>query len=460
MQMKKIVLIILYLSAALLGCQKDFLGRKPSKALLVPATLADFQALLDNNGIMNKAPTYTLVAADDYYTTDKGLAALGTIERNSYLWAQDVYAGATSADWDKPYQQVFYANVVLDGLKNLQQDSASLAAYDLVKGSALFYRAFAYYGLAQEFTVPYDPATAGKVPGLPLHVTSDVNLRPGRGNLQQTYAQVLGDLQAAAALLPLNPGFKSRPGRPAAYALLARVYLAMQDYPHARAAADACLALDGALLDYNMLNAAATRPYPAALPDGNDEVLFYSAFSNLVFTSSSSTLTLVDSGLYRSYAPGDLRKAVFFRDRGNGVVNFKGSYSGGGLVTLFAGIATDEVYLVRAECAARSGDAASAMADLNTLLAKRWLAGTFVPLASAGADDALAQVLAERRKELFSRGLRWGDLRRLNQDSRFAVTLMRVNNGTVVQLPPGDPRYTFPVPDDELRNSGISQNPR
>jgi len=68
--------------------------------------------------------------------------------------------------------------------------------------------------------------------------------------------------------------------------------------------------------------------------------------------------------------------------------------------------------------------------------------------------------LKERRKELLFRGLRWTDLRRLNLDPRFAVTLARNVSGQIYSLPPEDPRYAWPIPDDEIQASGIPQNPR
>ena len=73
---------------------------------------------------------------------------------------------------------------------------------------------------------------------------------------------------------------------------------------------------------------------------------------------------------------------------------------------------------------------------------------------------ALAKVLTERRKELLMRGLRWTDLRRLNRDSRFAVTLSRTVQGQEYLLPPGDPRYTLLIPNEVIVNSGIAQNSR
>jgi hypothetical protein len=82
---------------------------------------------------------------------------------------------------------------------------------------------------------------------------------------------------------------------------------------------------------------------------------------------------------------------------------FRGYYDYGG--NQYTGIATDEIYLIRAECLARSGNTSDALKDLNNLLAKRWKTGiTFTPIQATNADDALVKILAERKKELLFRG--------------------------------------------------------
>jgi hypothetical protein len=75
------------------------------------------------------------------------------------------------------------------------------------------------------------------------------------------------------------------------------------------------------------------------------------------------------------------------------------------------------------------------------------------------AAAALDTVLAERRKELAFRGIRWSDLRRLNQED-WNITLTRNLNGTPYTLPPNSKLYTLPIPPDVIQESGIAQNPR
>jgi hypothetical protein len=462
LEMKVILVQIIILIASvnlLSSCKKDFLDKKPDKALLVPTTLTDFQALLDNSdALMNYVPGLQEVGSDDFYTTNNGWLGLSTvIEKNSYLWKADLLEGNADNGWTYPYQQVFYANVVLDGLKGIKTNSSNISNWNAIKGSALFYRALAFYELAQLYSPPYQPATATQEPGIPLRLSSDVNIKSVRGTLQQTYDQIASDLRTAEGLLPLTVAFKTRPCKAAALGLLARVSQTMQKYDQSLLYATECLQLSNTLIDYNTLNTSATRSFPVALPNGNNpEIIFYTVL--LGYSYNKSALTSVDSTLYRSYNTNDLRKVLFFKDRGSGIFTFKGSYAG--TSQLFGGLATDEIYLIRAESYARLGNITDAMDDLNTLLNKRYRTGYFASLSAATPEEALGLIITERRKELVDRGLRWTDLRRLNLDTRFAVTLNRVINGQHYTLAANDNRYVFPIPNNELLESGIQQNPR
>jgi len=454
--MKKYILNILCCTALVIclfsACKKGYLDEKPSKSLTVPTTAADMQALLDNSDIMNNSPGLTQLASDDFLLTDAALASLGTSdERNAYLWKKEVFSSPSNAEWRAGWQQVFYANIVLDAIRS-KPDTQAQGLVN-IKGSALFFRAIAYYYLCQMFTRPYAHSSAGSNKGLPIRDQADVNLNPPRGTLAETYSFILSDLAQAVTLLPEKADYKTRPNKAAALALMARISLIMQDYNSAFEYADRSLKLYGNLINYNSLNSTAARPFPAVLPRGNDEVLFHTAQISYSFMGFMASSVNVDPSLYSLYSGNDLRKVVFFNATGK---NFKGNYNN---VSRLSGcIANDEVYLIRSEAQVRLGRIDEGLADLNTLLVNRYRSGSYVPYTKAGVGDPLKLVLEERRKELPFRGQRMADLRRLNQDERFRVTLGRTSGGMVYQLPPGDERYVYPIPQEEVLRSGIEQN--
>ncbi|HEV8083699.1 MAG TPA: RagB/SusD family nutrient uptake outer membrane protein [Chitinophagaceae bacterium] len=441
-----------------LSCKKQdaWLDKKSNKADVVPVTIADFQAILDNDEIMNADyPSLGLIGSDNYYIPFFRWQALQPTERNAYVWKPDIYEGDIGVDWNYPYQKVEYANIAMDGISKINSDINNQSALNQVKGSALFYRAYSFYNLAQLYAKPYNSMTASTDPGIVLRLHSDVNEPSVRASIEQTYNRIIGDLLEAKQLLPVTPSIKTRPSQKSVLALLARVSLAMEDYKKAEEYASEALQLQSELIDFNSLNPAASFPLPTFQTD-NKEVLFYSTSLNYF------TLLLIrtDTILYRSYQPNDLRRTIFFKVRGVDWFAFKSDYTGA-FASKFSGLAINELYLIRAESFARQNKVTEAMKDLNTLLINRWKTGTFIPYTAINADDALSQILTERRKELpFTGNLPWEDLRRLNKDPRFARTLTRLLNGQIFTLPPNDKRYVYPIPDNEIRLSGIAQNPR
>lgn len=456
-----IAFLLIIGSCTLLSCSKEFLDKKPDKSLLVPVKTEELRAILDNISVMNEVPALNMLASDDYYTTEAGLKGYSTApERNSYLWLADTYEGfGNVADWNSPFKQVFCANIVLEGIENLSMASLETEETKNLKGTALFFRAWAYYHLAQLFAAPFDQRDASEKPGIPVRLSADVNKRPDRGTVAQTYAQIIKDLETSLLLLPVKVTAKSRPNKPAAFAMLARVYLTMGDYEQADNYATECLKLYDTLIDYHTLTASAARPLPRSMPNGNDEVLFNAVSINYSSISGSKAAsTLIEEQLFASYATNDLRKSILFNNKGNGVVNFKGNYTG--LAAIFAGLATDEVYLISAECKARMGETSAAMDQLNTLLKNRYQKTSFIPWTASDGNVTLDKILTERRKELVCRGTRWTDLRRLNKEAKYAKTLIRVIGTETYTLIPNSNRYVFPIPDSEINNGGIQQNPR
>ncbi|WP_421889749.1 RagB/SusD family nutrient uptake outer membrane protein [Marinoscillum sp.] len=435
------------------ACQDHWLEIKSDKQLVIPSSLKDLQALLDNTTEMNFSTTPSLgeVGTTDYYLPDEDWQALSSEEqRNAYRWDEIIYAGESCYSWNYPYKSVLHANLALEGLEKVTRTAGDEDAWNNIRGSALFYRSWAFFQLAQVFGKPYAKATAMSDLGIPLRLESDINIPSVRATVQRTYDQIISDVWKAVKLLPETPLVQTRPGKAAAYALLAKAYLHTQVYDSAHSTATQCLQSAHQLMDYNQLDPAADYPFAQM----NEEVIYQATMAPL---SALFRVMHVEGELYEKYAPGDLRKVMYYLEE-EGRVSFKGTYDGS--IRLFSGIAVDEVMLLKAEAEARLGRVDDAMSTLNALLVTRWESGTYEALTAESEAQALQLIMEERHKSLPYRGIRWMDLRRVAHEPGLAVTLRRELEGQVYILEPGAPRYVLPIPDDVIELSGMPQNPR
>lgn len=468
MKLIKIILLALLLNLSLGSCKK-YLDLKPDQSYYIPSSLTDCQALLDNYSKMNASyPNDGEVATDHYYLTDATWSTLTSNEdKENYIWSAQ--ARHITDSWSFPYAVIFNSNLVLGVLNKITPASGN--EYNAIKGSALFFRGFALYNVASLFCKPYDASSSNQDLGVPVRLSPDIDKIYGRGTVQQTYNQIIEDLENAVELLPLTSMIKSRPNKVAAYAALARVYLSMRDYVKAGIYADLCLQKYDILMSYYTRSTTASSLFQKF----NPEVIF----SSIMVASPARTPAnaKVVKTLYDSYASDDIRKLVFFRANTGvnaGTFSFKGSYDG--TANPFNGLATDEMYLIRAECYARAGKKTESLKDLNDLLKTRWQVNRditgkvimngnepswkYVDYTANNADEALEIILKEREKELIFRGIKWTDLRRLNKEPKFAATLIRIVNGVTYSLPPNDLRYTLLIPQDVINTTSIQQNPR
>ena len=448
--------MLIFLVMGLMSCQK-YLNIPERSDYVAVKTASDCQLLLDDYLTMNASyPSDMIISSDEYFVTD-GTASSNAESEGFYRWDKDAIRPSADPAWQSPYKKVFQANVVLETVANLRKDNAEASSVlDGLEGAALFFRAYNYFTLAQLYADPYKPSSDNGGPGIPIRVTSDLNEKTSRGTVKGTYDRIVSDLKRAVDLLPSSVSIVSRPGKAAAYALLSRCYLSMSDFTNALASANAALGLHNTLLDYNTLTTNGSRYIQVRF---NPEIIFQAVAYEDYYGFFSSQQVNVDSNLLAEYAGSDLRGKVFFSLSSDGFYKFIGSYDAS--TTLFVGLAVDELYLTRAECYARNGDAVKAMADLNTLLKSRYdNSGPYIDLVASGPEDALAMILTERKKELVLRGLRWTDLRRLNLNANTAVTLTRVIGGVSYTLPPNDLRYTLLIPKEVISTSSLAQNAR
>lgn len=452
--MKNFINLVNFLSLILIGtsCSK-FLDAKPDQSLAVPSSLKDLRAMMDYERIFNIGHSEIGdIASDFYYLDDSDWATRNELTRENYTWHSNVQFNS----WLGDYSRINYCNIVLEKVKSANLGGMVEEDRGYIAGTAHFFRGFVLFQLANLYSPVYELGkNEGKL-GIPLRIEADFNINTVRASLEETFDQIISDFKSAAYSLPVVSQFLTRPTRPTAYAALARTYLIMGDYKQASLYADSCLAIRGDLIDYNDLDVKAKIPFDAE----NIESLFYAEMNGTtgVFNQARAK---VNPDIYNLYKDNDLRKQLFFIENKDGSHSFKGSYAGRAPTNAFIGFATDEVYLMRAECEARLGNVNRALSDLNTLLVKRYVTGEFKSVYIQDEELLLRYILDERKKELIFRGgIAWSDLRRLNLDSRFARDLKRNVQGKEYRLLANDLRYTFLIPDVVMQKTVIEQNIR
>lgn len=451
----KIYMYICSICAMLSFCRcTDFLEVKPDIKMVIPKSLEDAELLLNDYATMNTGyPIYGEWSADEYYVSPETFdSRLDFYLRNTYTWMDVVYDDV--AQWQRPYRAVFNANQVLNIISKADETIDAVRAKNL-SGIAYFYRAFAFQQLVEVFSPTYREATAHADMGIPLRLTPGIDVPSVRASVQATYDQIVVDYKKALYSLPIDDAIKGRPSRASAYGGLARTYLVMGKFEEAYRCSDSSLQLQRKLMDFKELKSGNSLP----IPRFNVEVLF--AAISATAGPMNHNNGLVDSTLYKSYLSTDLRKAVFFRANAYPVNSFsyRGSYDNS-MANLFVGLTTSEVYLIKAEAAARIGKIDEALAALNTLGVTRYELNRYIAVTERNPEALLVLTLKERQKELVFRGRRWSDLKRLNLDPRFQKTLKREMHGVVYQLEPNSRKYAYRIPEIVINNGKIQQNIR
>lgn len=443
-----------------MGCDKEFLEAKPDKSLLIPSTLEDYEKIVYNEQIMTLfGPGVSNLCSDDAYITDVVMNGdiLAEHEKLVYVWDRNMFDNVRlGTDWAECYERIFYANVVLEGLGDLKPLEDQKTKWNNLYGSALFYRALGHYQLLNIFSPIYQKDNAAKDLGIPLRLTADINDRPARSSVKDSYERVINDLQESIKYLDKKVERASSPYRGSSWALLARVYLSMSKFSEALKCADEVLKIESALIDYNTLDLNSSKPIPTPMPTNlNPEVLF---FSQTTGRWSYPSYGYVNPDLIALYNDNDLRKKVFFKKADNNLCQFVGSYNRTSF--LFNGLTTAEMLLIKAECLLRIGNSVEAQQLLSHMQKNRYVTGSTPDLSLLTDKELMKEILLERRRELVYRDIRWSDLKRLNLEPEHQVTIERVVNGKVYRLQPNSTSYVLPIPYlIELEINKLPQNP-
>ncbi len=134
--------------------------------------------------------------------------------------------------------------------------------------------------------------------------------------------------------------------------------------------------------------------------------------------------------------------------------NLSGRFNRGGMTTV-------EVYLIKAECLARTGHVSDAMAVLNTVRKSRILPEDYVDLTATTEQEAINYIRTTKDNALILTLMPFADARRYNLETDYARTLSKAENGTNYSLAPDSYMWVMPFPAGAVNNSGngkITQN--
>lgn len=388
----------------------------------------------DDISFQNDAQT-TELAASDYYRPFVNL----------YKWANQIYFdGEVDYNMNSMYSALYNTNIVINEV--MKSKKGTEAEKLAIKGEAQVHRAYIFLNLVNTFGKAYDPATASTDLGIVLFTTPTVSDDIKRTSVQNAYDIILSDLNDAvnSGLKPINSGTNvAFPSRASAYALLARTYLYMRNYPMALENAEKALAIQSTLNNYEdyEFSAFPTRRF--------DKELILSKWNGYTSFSYAPQILSLSNELISSFDTNDLRYVLFTQPTSSFNSNYTigRTYAKEGLTgeSRNGGPTVAEMMLIKAECLARAGSGNLAMAEINKLRQKRFRASQYVAMTATDSKDALIKVLAERRRELMGQGgFRWFDLKRLNKEPEFAKTITHTFAGQTFTLAPNSDRYQMP----------------
>ena len=454
----------LVLLACLCSCD-DYLSNVP-KGQRIPTTLNDFSVMLaDEYTNCREDVTQALVLLNDRYVSD-GYLSYYELWNANYFWNENADRIAMNKSDETTYYNgyagISTANLIIENAPTATE--ATDAERGQVIAQAKILRAMKYFTLVNYYAKTYNAATAATDGGVPLITSAEVGATYTQPSVQEIYDFIVQDISEALPALPERALNVLYADKATAYALAARVYLQMGNYQEALASAGEALKRNDRLFDWVAFyndNAAVL-----SVPDVYQSITSPMGFDyeeNYIFCHGNN-----------SYSGNDLQMR---EDRGNrfeqGDAHFMSrwkirtmagsTYYNPNMGGYFnrGGLTTTEVYLIQAECMARTGNVAGAMDVLNTVRQKRILPEYYQPLAASSADEAIDMIIKVKGDALVQTIIPFCDARRLNLEPAHARTLTKVENGQQYTLSPSSHMWVMPFPMGAVKNSGngtVTQN--
>lgn len=468
------------IALSITSCKKEFLEINPEQQTAVNAVVVDLPttraAVMGTYSILQSAAYYgrSAVILPDLMADNMYISRRNSSRYTSY----DQYItipndGTASGSWNAMYRTIVNSNIIISKGEQLSVPSSEQAEVSHLVGEAYTMRALAHFDLLRFYAAPYNSTVNAAHIGIPIISKSGTSkedvLNPKRNTVKEGYDLIVSDLKKAITLMPATPvGFaaanKGHISQFAAKALLARVYLYMEDWVNAEAIATEVIASNKFTLLSNANYQGGSTNFRT---QNNTEAIFevvYNSTSNLgtdrlaafLFQSSSYGDGLATDDLFNLYTSTDVRKAFMSRASRTSAENPANVITKYNNTTTFEEgvkvIRLSEVYLIRAEARAKqTGKDALAAADLD-VVAKRADASAATTTATGLALQNL--ILLENRKEFAFEGHRLFDLTR----NKLAFTKYRTG-GLTIPIANTSLKTVLPIPLAEMNvNTNMEQN--
>ena len=381
---------------------------------------------------------------------------------NEYPFTDAIDTPYIDKDWANFYTRISVINNVIGASISYDFTEKEQTALARVRGEAYFLRAWNYFMLANIYGTPYDKDNLNDGASVTLKISEKiVEDKFFRSNTGDVYRQIVSDLKDAIAWFGQGDSAKSKyyGSADAAYALLSRVYLYMEEY---QLAIDAANKVSGYML-FNLAGNYTAGSGNSFLTVDSPEVIFGQGFYSTPIVHKgtheydSNNLPImygasysVSSELEQMFDDNDMRYSAFFtRSYGEGLLvsrkNRQVLYNvsetdpvtgapvpvaaGGASFNESSSLRYAEVLLNKAEAQACLGDAAAAT-TIAPLLDARYLVPPTVP---SGGEQLITFIRNERRKELCFEGHRWFDLRRYAVNKVAPYTTQIRHDYTVIE---------------------------
>lgn len=425
--MKRFAILILLV---LVSCTR-YLDVKP-RGYDIPTSLSQYEGLLYGQEYFMLDEVFEFMSFE--FTTDSdgygnAYANMGSDICNAYCWKKDIFlSDENCGEWNKPASFLYPMNVVIAEVMGASDGTTEQKK--AVLAEARMIRAWMTFLMAQFFGNPYDPATASSDPCVPIITSaSTMETEYPRKTVAQVYAFILDEMREAIGDLPDGKEHFLRVFRPTGNAMLGKVLWMMGDYdaalPYLKDAYEGALAGGCALLDYNtLIKEDNTLNLPTDWQQNTEYMFLFEAMPRLwlgVYTSyyNSAIFSIKKEVLQHYFSTGDTRLSQL-----TGLPSGKSGYPAlspgqtysantSGMISNF-GIGLPDVYLMYAECLARTGDDGESARILQEFRSHRMAATD-----AAVSGDLVKSSVEERIREYMGFGNTWFDTRRLWNDPLF-----------------------------------------